>query len=200
MKCSKAKNMLLLAQSAELSDGGRRKLDAHLAVCAGCRSEKADLKRLTAVTHAVYMRAEPSAAVLARIRAEAEAEASPAGILYWRPAFARAVGLAASVSLVVGAWLYCARTPESERVAELHALVTLCSEDAGTPPATPLVSPLPEDAYDGLGSLLLRLEGLNLEDIPLGDLTTEDLTEPEEPDPTDLQSSSTDASSDEICG
>jgi hypothetical protein len=191
---------MLLAETGELSTRRGTALNEHLAGCPSCRKYQVTIRRLTDTTQLQQTDAEPSAAVMTRILAEARAQhPGPHRMLFWRPALVRSLGLAASMMLVVGAWFYYSRPAADDTVGEFHALLSILSEEnAPGPVATG--GHAADEALKHLGARLIELEGLEADDGSSENLTDEEIKALQEPDSTVPPESSTDAFSEEMRG
>jgi predicted anti-sigma-YlaC factor YlaD len=98
MKCSKAKNQILLQESGELSQKKKSTLLSHLQSCPECRQFKETLIQSLEIFQPME---EPPVAALNEIKREARRRApqrKQAKTLYWKPALA----MAASALIALG--------------------------------------------------------------------------------------------------
>jgi hypothetical protein len=188
MKCERARELMLLAQSGEGSPRQVRGLTAHMEACTACRTYSIDLQQLVTDAREAMSLREPSPAVITAIRDEAEAACiQPRAKHWWQPVYSRAVGLAASLTLIVGAWMYYQQPDKQDAAPDIKALLTMAS---GQPPETAVVQP-PEvppvdESFQRLGAVLLEMEGLAMEEWTVADSSMlEDLKELDESEPTD---------------
>jgi predicted anti-sigma-YlaC factor YlaD len=201
MNCNEVRDWVLLSETNEAAERRSAAMEQHLAQCRDCREYRAATALLTGTARNLRLTAEPSAAVLARIRAEAEAQHPlQRPVLVWRPMLRRALGLAASMMLVVGTWFYYMRPAAVDSVGELHALLSLLGDPSADGTSVAVAKQATDEGLQHLGARLIELEGLEIDDGNADMLSDEELKELEEPDATDLPENSTDASLEEMHG
>jgi len=160
MNCNDYTNLILLADSGELSADQRVELDWHLAGCADCRRYRDDLNRLNKVAKPALAGAGPSPWVVRNILAQAH----PARRRMWAPSIAGALALAASllvITLVLPHGNGPAPTDQpGESIEAIHTLLAL-AEDMPEESSGARQTVKGEEAVRELAAELLRYGGFN---------------------------------------
>jgi hypothetical protein len=198
MNCKEARRQILLAETHESPAGGDEALRRHLEGCADCAEYGKSLRRIAALAGEALPQGEPSPAVVARIRSEAEGR-HVARTLLFQPRWMQALAYAAVVAVAVTAWF--ARTPQTriDRIDEVDALIAVIMEEEDDRDE---VEPdrAETERLRALAERLLQMEGLapaeNFDEALFGGLSPEPNVESE---PTALQWRSTTASDPRRC-
>lgn len=190
MKCNQAQELMLLVQSGEGTSRENRRLSLHLEVCEKCRAYSEDLREITDTARETMTRSQPSLAVMAAIREEAEAACiHPRAKHWWQPLYGRAVGMAASLTLIVGAWMYYQQPDKQDPAPDMKTLMQMAAGETPEVPtvAQPVQEPQADDSFQRLASVLIEMEGLAMEEWTAADSSMlEDLKELDETESTDL--------------
>jgi predicted anti-sigma-YlaC factor YlaD len=143
LDCERAGPLVARQADGALAPEERRALEAHLAVCPGCR-DAIETQRLVRSVLAERPLLEPSPALSARIAADIAAEFSWLGVADWRRWTLRLAPLAAGLIIAALAWSQGSATP---------------SAPAGAPNLTPIVETwLMGDRTEGLPATAVFLE------------------------------------------
>ena len=182
MNCKLAQRLMLLEESGEIQARRLQRLEKHLAGCRVCRDVRAADRMVMDAVRTGLPSAEPGAAVLARIRAEAAARGVGRELMFM-PAMPRLLAYAALfVALLAGAYALMPRENAASRIEEVGAITAMMGHE-------------PEVAAGDAESLssdeqlaVLARQLLSLEDLQPDETSLDDLVLPEESLPTDLQS------------
>ena len=192
MNREKIERMILLAETGELSETDRLRLEQLLATSEDGRAYREDMLRIVTASGAAFSGSDPRPATVARIRAAAR-DGVRRPMAVFNPLVVQSLAYAACLALLLGAWFTLRPNGELARIHEMSAILTMVSEE------------LPEEEVDLEGSekdqelralarQLLIMEGLAADDLPVIDvLGEEDVISGEELSPTVLRSHSTDA-------
>jgi anti-sigma factor RsiW len=192
MKCKKARQQILLAETGEISVAPAESLEEHLGRCDGCREYRASVSAITAAAGESLPQGEPSQAVLARIRSAARERETASSILpgsVWTQALAYAAVLAVAVT----AWFVAAPNDRIDRIDEMDALLAMVlEEEEGLEQAES--GGVEAERLRALANRLLHMEGLSPSDDLDGEVFPDLSPAPAgEPRPTTLQRRSTPA-------
>jgi len=116
MKCDNAQCLILLADSCELPRRKADDLETHLASCPDCRKFRDSTRRIVADAKVALEADGPSNIVLARIRAEAQKQASSGVMIFWHPVV-RILAYAAAIALIAGGWFIILPGTDNKQVA-----------------------------------------------------------------------------------
>lgn len=154
MKCEQFERKILSAESGELPEREVRALEKHLSVCARCLEYREDARRIVLVARNALARGEPSAGVLARIKAAAEKKARKRTVFFMRPAL-QTLACAAALAVLTGAWFILARDDRSERISEMNAILAMMTETEA--PEQEIPTGRTKHGDEGLRTLASRL-------------------------------------------
>lgn len=191
MKCEQAQRWILLSGSGELDGRDARKLEQHLAECAGCRAYHADLTHCLAAAARLAPDPAVSPATLEAIRGAARVPA-PRRLIWFPSPTVQALAYAALLTLVASGWtLWVRARAAADRAGELPGIIAVLSSSGSGPAAAQGQLYAEEDSrLQALGRQILEMESQWIEDAPSG-AAAELVTPPSEPEPTALRWRST---------
>ncbi len=181
MSCEKMRDKILLAESGELTEREKRKLEAHLAVCADCRAYCGNAREIVSMALNTQIVKDTPQDVLARICSTGEKRRKCAtGIIIFRPIVMQVLAYAAVLALFIGGWTMLKYGNEqTSRMNEIGVILDMVSDDT-------MMGDEYESAINETSSLkeladqLLIIEGLMADDLIDG-LDEEDLIEDSQP-------------------
>jgi hypothetical protein len=193
MKCERAHDFVLLAESSELGRRESHRLAEHLAGCESCREFSRGYVRIRQVAGELPAVTGPTPETMAAIRAEVLRTAGCGRRVLFAPATG-ALALAAGLVVAVAAvWIAVLSDGAIDRVKAAHSAVAVLTDGTFA---------MSEPAADHAGALralaadILALEGLSAEPS----VGVEIFTSLEEQTPTDPLSHSRILSAAGICG
>lgn len=173
MNCTDARDMMMLAESGEITAADARALAAHRAHCPACAEAARDWARLAGAARAALLDGAPSERALDAIRRAAsaprQARVRPFPRLEWLRAAAAAlvvISLAGIAGLsVVGGVERASLNRHRERIATLRAIIGFTSEAAAVAPSAESAAAREQELRE-LAEQLLIFEGMIHEETP----------------------------------
>jgi len=176
------KRRILLDSTGELSPRESEELQAHLATCPECRQTAEEAARLVSLAGEGLPAADPSPAVLAKIRARIPEHPAAGRVLSFPGWSVRTLAYAAVLAIVAGSWFMLRPSPRVSGAVNMAAIMAMVSEEALEEIDT-LETADEEDRLRALAEQLLMMEGFAEEDT-----FDEDWSTPSgEPVPTGLR-------------
>jgi hypothetical protein len=167
MNCKECERDFLLAESGELGESGRRRLEAHVAECADCRELCERSRRVVSEAAVALEAGEPSAATSARILEEAGRRAADRPAYVFPRAVVHALAYAAVFAVVLGGALMLPRDGSTRSAADISAIMAMVSEDEGDVDLSAPTGDGDQQALQALAEQLLVLQGMGGTDEPV---------------------------------
>lgn len=186
MNCEEMQRKILLEESGELSLRERIAVAGHEAACEPCRAYRATIRTVHSLMKRAGIERMPDPQDVARRVYAVERPGSPR-LIALRPWMVKTLTCAAALLVAAGVWLALPSRGRSERITELHALLTTMADGTGERTELHREGNADQELLR-LARQLLLIEGLGDEELIV-----------EEPSATDPLSHSTDALPAETC-